>query len=470
MAALIPYASGVVARAAARQAASGLWQAGRFAYQNKGNIAAAYETAKAVGQAISKRKRTSAKKGTWKSAPLGPEPQTGIDSKRRRVSQGPKRLKGFRKPKRKPKNNINKFLKYGFITNTEVTGAVNDPDCVYISTQSYPQQHLIEVAVAALLRKLFKKGAEWNCTSIDERIPGYSGWVSNGDGWRIELYSENKGDGTVTTYVYNTATTDTIAKIVGNVGTGTAPLAPQIMDAFFVYSSGYGPGSDLANIVEPFKMRLFGKDGNVTSFWHHRADLNLRCEKIHFTSFTRLRLQNRTVSDGNTNLTNDITCNPIGGKCFYFSNAVPKTKVDSTYLMEIMNSQYGINLQRGASFPMAVQKTTPLKQIFKNCTKVDSVHMNPGEMKEVSQKHNATLTFLTLLRKIHMGTYTNLVYGNGVGKSQMVCLEDDLNFARVQPVYVVYELMRRVGCWAETSKMAPAQGGFTQLTISNVVV
>lgn len=473
MAQLVPYAAGVVGRYAARNAASGLLKAGKYAWKNKGHIAAGYESAKAIVQAVKNRKRkTSAvtsglDKRMKTSAATARANLAGFNATKGRRA-GKRRTKGFRKPLKKKYDNNYKFLQYGFLTSTEVTGSVNDPDCVYLAFQSYPQRHLVEVAVAAMLRKLFKKGAEWNCTALNERIPGYNGWISNGDGWKIELYLEDKATGTVNTYSYETATDETIELITGNYGNSVAARANLIMDALFNYSAGFGPGSNAANTFEPFKIRLFGRDGNVTSFWHHRADLNLRCEKLHYKSYVKVRTQNRTVSDAATNLTNDITCNPIGGKVFKFSNAVPKLKVDGAWQLETINSKFGVNLQRAATMALAVQRTTPLKAIWKNCESADPIHMNPGEMKETNLYHQGSMSFNSFLRKLHVGEQTNQTVNSGIGKSMMLCLEDDLNFARVQKVLVVYELMRRVGVWFETTKSTPSQGGFTQLTVSNV--
>ena len=372
-----------------------------------------------------------------------------------------------RRRKGKPSSTIQQCMMKGFYHTTEIIGTVNDPNCVYIVAQSYPQVALIEIAVASLLRKLFKKGAGWNCVNYEERIPGYPGYVNDADGWRIEMYSQNRDLNTVTTYAYNTVTTETIKTLVGDIGAGITANMAVIMNPILGYSAGYSYGANITNILEPFKFRLFARDGNVTNFYHAVADLNLHNETIHFCSSVRTRLQNRTVSDSGLSITNDITVNPVSGKVYDFSNAHPATRVDGTWLMEQSTPHYGLNLQRAAQFSIGAQKTVPEKKIFTNCTGVRPISMEPGQQATTYFTHSGKNLFLKLLQKIHVGAGDTTQIRMGVGASQMIALEEDLNYSASQKVLIVSETVRKIGCWSKTGKDGPAQSGYTQLTLSN---
>ena len=373
-----------------------------------------------------------------------------------------------KKKKSKKGTNITECKIKGFANTTEVTGAVNDPNCVYISTQSYSQVGLVEAAVAAIFRKLFQKACGWTAENYEERIPGYNGYVNNSDGWRIEMYSVNRDAGTYSPYVYTLGTTETMRTLVGDTAAGLTASAAAIMNPIKLYSSGYGDSTNPTNILEPFKMRLFALDGNTGSYWHCVADLNLRNTVIHYASSVRLRLQNRTVADSGSSATTDITVNPIGGKIYDFSSAHPKSRVDGAFALDNMSPTLGVNVQRAASFPIGAQKTAPAKGIFSNCLNVKPIHMEPGQMATTYYKHDGKLGFLNFLTKLHVGTGTNTTIRTGIGYSQLISLEDDLNYDQVQKILVVYEMTRTYGCWASTKKNKPAQVGYTQATVSNV--
>lgn len=405
----------------------------------------------------------------------GAENATKHDSKRRRTNammappQG-RTVRGRRgktvKRKHKGKNQttLKDCLSKGFAFTTEITGAVNDPNCVYLCTQSYTQVGLVEVAVASILRKLFHKGCGWTAESFEERIPGYNGYVNDSDGWRIELYSQDRVTGTYSVYAYDLGTAETMRTLVGDTAAGLAANMAIIMNPIKLYSSGYGDAVNTSNILEPFKLRLFAKDGNVTTFWHCVADLNLRDTICHFMSHVRFRMQNRTVSDSGLSITNDLTVNPISGKVFDFTNGHPKTRVDGTFQLEIMNPEKGVNLQRAATFSIGAQKTIPNKGIFKNCIGSKNLHMEPGQMNTTQYKHTGKNHFLAMLRKLHVGKGNGVTLNTGIGYSQLIALEDDLNYNQVQKVLVVYECIRTMGCYVTTAKGKPSQVAFTQTT------
>lgn len=382
--------------------------------------------------------------------------------KRYKKSRKSKRSKkSFKKYRRKFKNF---FASYGFENKVTVTGAVNDPNAVYLAHQTNPAEGTLEFVVASLIRKLFKKAVNINITDVNQVIANASGTGATAVGWRIELFMRNPADNFEQSNTYDFGVNETIKSLVGDVGNAFTPTALLIMNAFKNFSAGSGSVGGF-NTLEPVKFTLYNNDGTN---WDKVGDINLKNELVVYYASSNIRVQNRTKSDNATDLANDITHNPIHGKVYDLHGPVPKLKIETGWQMETMNALSGINLQRAATFASSGQQTLPPTSIFRNLKGTQTIKLDPGQMQQCNTIHvKGTKTLHNFLRALHIGQFslqqTNMV----IGKSQLIVLMDELNFAKTQKVTVVYEVERMFKCYLRTGATDPAQGSYIQYTSSN---
>jgi len=278
----------------------------------------------------------------------------------------------------------------------------------------------------------------------------------------------NPADSFASVFTYDLISSDTIKTLVGDYGNSVAATALTIMDEFKKFSAGAGLAASGTNTSEPIRLRLYNNDG---ANWDMVGDLNLKNEKVVFYASSSIKIQNRTQSDAATNLANDITHNPVKGKCFNFTGPIPKLKIETGWQMEVINALNGVNLQRGATFSSTGQDQIPSTNIFRNLKSSTKLSLDPGQLQEMPTiVQKGTKTFHNFLRGLHIGPFNNTQTNMSFGKSQLVTVMDELNFAKTAKITVVYEVHRQFKCYMKTGKTDPAQGLYIQYTSSNVTV
>lgn len=111
-------------------------------------------------------------------------------------------------------------------------------------------------------------------------------------------------------------------------------------------------------------------------------------------SYTRINLQNATLSDGDSKSTDVIDTNPIKGKIYYFSHPNPVLKhvigASEPYDKLMYDQNYD-----GVLWPNAEISTSggynpfnqlPPPDIFMNCKRYDNVMLHPGQIKSFDLK------------------------------------------------------------------------------------
>jgi len=383
---------------------------------------------------------------------------------------------GRKKSKRRQRKAANKAttltdcINKGFVSTQEITGVIADTDVVHVLVSSYAPTTLVEMWFAAMLRVLFRKGIEWHCTGMDEVIPGLwnSSYPDSSANFKIQLVNQVKSTGAYSLYWYDTASNDTIRKIVGNALAGTAANAILIMNCLKQLTRGYGSGDNLANIEVPYKLVLYKYEPNVTSFYGEIATLNLQEMTVHNYSSIELKIQNRTQSGSANTSGDDIAVNPLEGKKFTFSTAIPKTKVESQWQLEELNQKEGMTLQGGSNFATSAGLAIPNRAIFKNVLKTQDVVINPGEIQWHNFKHQNKGDFnKQLLEKMRIGGYSSgIITTPGIGVSQLISLEDVINYDVTQKCTIAYEMERKTGCYVTFSKKTPTNTSVTQASLS----
>lgn len=372
------------------------------------------------------------------------------------------------------KKRYTRFLKtdyyrnYGFCNTTEITGTVSDPDCVYVGHSTTSGHRILTVFLQSALRKLYKQSANWTCTNITDPLLGYQG---AGDGWRLILFVKEVSTGVITQVTYDTTTTDTIARIVGDTAGGVAPSWPDLYNFWINYLQN-GPPSGATQ--QPTRLALYQRDGNITSFYHFMGDIYFPNEVINLYIKSELKIQNRTLSASGSGDAEDVSNNPLIGRSYQFTSANPRPKVEGVDLIGTILDATGVITRRAAEFPAATQvimREPPSSKIFWNCNKEGKVILEPGNIKKdviyIKIKKPVYKFFQDLDWRPSSTSVASALSMKGYGKSSLFALEDMINVNVSQNLSIAYEVNRVEMCYLSTSKQHPAQGGFYQNTQSN---
>jgi len=371
---------------------------------------------------------------------------------------------------RKNTKKMDPYLSKGFQSVTEVNGTVSDPDCVYIGHSSLSGVQTMEMICQVLLRKLFWKGMHWDCTNMGSILPGTD--ALSAAGWRLAIWRENKANGSIDRYTYDTTATDSISQIIGDRANGSNGTWATFFDVLADYAAGAVAGQDL-NVLQPTRLILYGIDGNGTNFYNFRTDINLQNEIIHLRSRSEIKVQNRTKSAAGDSSTDNVASNPIVGRMYEFSSGAPRSKVDGVRLIEAISDKTGVLTARGASFldnGLSVMKEPPNPKIFWNCTKSSKQLINPGDIKNSSIGYTRSCSLIKFLKAIRYGysaSGTGSKQINLVGKCQMLALEDMININSSENISIAYEVNRTTAVYLTSMYPKVAQGRLYQLTESN---
>lgn len=161
------------------------------------------------------------------------------------------------------------YITKGFITTTEVTGTVTDPDVVYVGGTCAPGRQTVEHIAYALLRYLFKKCVGMDITSIKQKLHGYHNAnvgdsFYHADGFKISVVGVNVSNGAAYEHTYETGITDSIYTICGEAQAGVAPLFSAFISQMLIWAHGTTPAVDNTNY--PCFIKLYRKDGNASAF------------------------------------------------------------------------------------------------------------------------------------------------------------------------------------------------------------
>lgn len=379
----------------------------------------------------------------------------------------------FRKRKIKPMK-IDKYLREGFKNTSEITGIVADPDCVYVGHSTTSGHKILTIFLQAALRKLFKKGVSWTCTNVSDPIRGYE---TASDGYRLVLEIKDEQLGTVSNVTYDTATADSIYRIVGDSANGVAPAWPNLYNfwANYLTSAGF---SVAGSMQQPTRLSLLQRDGNITNFYHHIADIYFPHENINLMITSELKIQNRTLAATGSADAEDITNNPLIGRSYQFDSGAPRTKVDGVHLLNGVIDATGALTHRSAEFTnisvLASQtmKEPPQPHIFHNVRKTGKVYLEPGAIKKDVLTYTVRMNCYKFFQKLDWRPYSATIATakqmKSIGKSSLFALEDMINVNLSQNISIAFEINRTEACYLSTSRTPIAQGMFTQATQSSI--
>lgn len=429
----------------------------------------AYNFAKLVSNALPKLDEAAAKAGYKKTGKRSsvrkqtpqyqPTKTRSVSGRMRKSSSKKKMIKKKGKSKKMSKKVRMKKKIPGIVDTHEISGLVNDNDCVYIiHTALDPLEVIRKVAWEMVRKLLFRAGFIIN--SVDEVFDSSTGFSSVG--FTLQVWGKN-------------AETDTeIIRLTSVFGSADSIriVGEQVMAVFIEYSSGYhstiGAGN-VNNAIELTKICLYdNKTSNSLA-----ASVDLRQEVITMTGISKLKIQNRTLSGDGSASNDNVTNNPLQGRVYAFSG-VPKPKAKNMSLFDGVPRDKGVQLIRASALGLDSNlREPPLARVFWNCYSSNDCMLNPGDVKQITLRQTKTANILKLLKMIRyqtglLGADYKTYYSPF--KHQMVAMEDVINVDAEEKITVAYEVNRAMYIHS-TSKKANvvALAGYRQTSFNNVV-
>lgn len=374
-------------------------------------------------------------------------------------------------PKSSKKNYESLCLKYGYGVTNEVYGRVEDPNCVYISHNTYHVLSIVRAITGALLRKLFKK------SGIDV--------VNNKSGINFaQQTTGGKVDGRLQFQTYNQLT-----GFYSNVVMDLTDLM-NFDDIVTAWSDNGFPnrlGAYLYAYIlnnsddELRSVTLLTKDNSIAiNDYRPLSHIVVPNEYISIYVTSEMKIQNRTkAQQAADDFSADRVDNqPLVGRMFKFRHADPRLKElafrnDAGQALDVVFNRQalaGVTLTRATEVSYSTFQEPPVKAHFANCSSAQKIHLLPGDMKTSKISHVYKGMFINLMKKFRAervqqgsGSFFDAYLTGIPGKNQMFALEEELRTDSTNLITVNYECEFKIGAIVKTKKKATA---FTSLLTS----
>jgi len=435
---------------------------GRRSTARPSRVNSAWNVGKAVGMYAAKRvgEWGLKKAGRYVSKRFTPQ------RKRRTAGYADGGYSGrFNNPTRSSGRSMDRFNKDGVLVVKEITGEIEDADCVYLMNETVNSRDVIFFSVAAILRKLAEK-AGFKCQGISSAY--------------IEDASANDGSGNSTRFFVGLSSINLQTGATTNVGnTLVATDTLAIVTAFFLvaietYSAGSGLTSD-TNATIPYKFYLHSIDASAGAQFIPRAEIRLDECYVEVFGKAEMKVQNRTGSSETipSDHIDNVRNNPIQGRIYQFSG-MPRSK-NSGKIIGGANSAAA--LFERISYPTAVigfgagntgdpaWKEPPRPSQFWNCKKSAYVRLDPGQIKSFNHFGIKTMAVLKLWKSIRFQvTATSTLTTYSVFPCQLLAMEDVINSGPGDKVTIGYEIERTLGVKVSTHRSRFMKTYFEQAT------
>lgn len=359
----------------------------------------------------------------------------------------------FKKPKRKfggKKEAVS--LKKGYEVYDETWGAINDPHCVYVGHSTQHLDAIVEAITGGLLRKLFRK-AGIVINNSDQELPLQ--YYNNSIGMAIVFQTRSSTTSALPnppTMDYQIPNNETWKTLLSNV--------TNMKQYFKDYITNYSTDKT------PYMLSLYSFDtyGVAQVAYRLSSQMNLENEVVHLNLWSQLMVQNRT--QGQTASAGDMTLErldnqPLSGWLYEFKHGTARMRqsgATGTDVIASNNAQFadfktnGVRLIRSAEVDADYQDP-PNPRIFGNLAKASKIMLNPGQMKRVTISHKFVNKLPTLLNKLkaqceYISGFWTLI----PGKSQFVALQESLRTSSSNPIYLNYEIRKKIGAYCVTKQ------------------
>lgn len=337
----------------------------------------------------------------------------------------------------------------GVTHRSEVSGNIKDNDCIYLGYTPINPSDMSKLVLRAIVRKMLQKALKFNPPTIDTVID-YSSSGTKAEQLRFRFWRE-QADGTLTD-IYNYQTV---------AGSSIASIADAMEETFlneYAQNDAVGTGYHTERL---YKITL-EEWTDVAGVIAHRKlmDFNLVNAKVYLDGWATLQLQNRTVNDAGDDDKDDVNNVPIIGKRYVFNGVCPVTHVPRPDLNMINQGVITMRAGEVGGVQDNVWDEPPEKSTFVNCSKVNRVAMNPGDVKKDRIAVRVAKSIRDFMQMINERRYLNRFDSSRryrLGECHLFALEKSLNFGlNVDVVYTIdIKMSCRVTTWDKIPVLAP---------------
>lgn len=358
------------------------------------------------------------------------------------------------KRKHKKKITLGTIKSKGIVQTNEITGRINDPDCVYLGYAAYSSPQALDMVCAGLVKMIFERSGI-RMTNINDTIPGVG------------------GTNDIAVYIYADDVVVAGSQAFQSGAASYGMIAIWLRSQFDIIAKE--TNADSATNTLNFKyIKLFMPvaAGILTP----QATLHLDDITVNLAAFNEFRFQNRSVSYEGSASTDTVNTNPLVGKVYDFS-AQPRTILDRMKGLQVFDFESGMLLKRAQEFAGAGEmKEPPSGRVFTNHKKTEKIVVAPGEIHVSKLYYNCSKPLIKFVKELRMRkSAADLIYTTGLVTflpcpCQIVALEDAINFNDTNKISVAYELNRQQGVLLTQKKRFVTQQTYGSSGISNFVV
>lgn len=380
----------------------------------------------------------------------------------------------FKKLTRRSGRALDRFYRLGVSLTEEVTGTGTDANCVYTMAECMSAYRVIQLSIAAVLKKLFVK-AGMNITGWDDnpwvQLAG-NGTIANTDeDYHISLIENDLNTGTFVSVV------DTSSDVSYTFRKCVEAFVSHIEH----WCAGFG-GNDAANDHLPYAFVLVKNVGNNTN----NADTDVKLSEVildqcvlDLKASLSFKIQNRTVAANGGTEADDVTASPIQGRMYEFKGTPRVKSVANQGLIGSTAGSYKFSQFYIANNGVEVFNPSNMDPTFKeppppanfwNCKKSSKVRLEPGQMKSYGlTDYKNRIPIVKLWRSIHYQTTdsgTSDFYTYNVYKLLMFSFEDVINVNADALVTLAFEAERKLSVLCSEKRYTFTKIDFAQTSVS----
>lgn len=349
-------------------------------------------------------------------------------------------------------------LKLGFVCGSEVTGTVEDADCVYIYHSPFHVDFTVEAICGALCRTLLRKAGIEVGNQMNELL---FNTFEDSSGYTF-LFTFQNLPGATSSYFVTTANDWTFQRLVNEVASlsGSGKIGYHFKD-YLINNSTY----------KPYSMSLYVDDvrnaDGSSKTTRMAAHVTLGDEYIVLKQYSCLTIQNRTKGSNAADYDADrIDNQPLKGKIYQFKNGDPRLKTQQrtgTGIAPLYEQVYSSGDVKGirafGSYDLGTLMLEPPEpSLWRNIDKTSNISLEPGAMKKCVLTSEYKFRLPTLMAKLKVDNYVDGVgmkayEGLHTGTSQIIALEEQLATPSDNLIYCIYEHELKVSAYTYTKKL-----------------
>lgn len=333
---------------------------------------------------------------------------------------------------------VEMFMDKGVVATLEQGDVVSNTRSVtYLAQSTCPRDSTMNIAIGALLKKLFNKAGikikNWDFPILfGTDIPA-----------RVEILFKERDGGSLSRAAFTMSIVKTLRDMVNDIKAWLDTFSP-------------------ANYPQQFlELQYFHDVGTIGSSRLIAYEIDLQSVKLHYHCRSLMKIQNRTINSTGNDQADDVDNVPLYGRHFTvngngamfrdFSNALNTTPYLTTdKLYGVLN--YSV---LAADTNTTLYSEVPVKSQLTGVKEHGNIHLDPGEVKTSSILHEASISWNGMIQRYFAKAGTGVTNKDAqrftFGKTRILAMEKMINAVAVDTTNaprIAYEHNLELACYA----------------------